>query len=103
VRFVKIAAPDLGARNMRGNRQHRYTRTVTVEQAVDQMQVTGAATAGADRELAGEMGLGAGGERRGFLMPGMNPVDIAAPPQRFRDAVEAIADHTVDAADTNRM
>ena len=49
---------------------------VAVEQAVDQVQVARAAAAGADRELAGEMGLGAGRESRRLLVAGMHPVDV---------------------------
>jgi hypothetical protein len=46
---------------------------VAVEQTIDEMQVAGPAAAGADRELAGEMGFASGGKRRDFLVPDMNP------------------------------
>jgi hypothetical protein len=40
-------------RDMRRNAEHRDPRAVAVEQAVDEMQVAGSATASADREFDG--------------------------------------------------
>src|ERR1700677_2497072 len=47
--FLKITAPDLIARYMRGNGQNRNAATMTVIQAIYQVQITWATTAGAHR------------------------------------------------------
>ena len=49
---------------------------MAIEQAVDEVQIARAATAGADRELAGQMRLGARGEGRHFLVADVNPLDL---------------------------
>ena len=59
------------------------------------MQIARPATAGADRQLAGELRLGAGREGRGLLVARVYPVDIATLSQRFGDAVQTIADDAV--------
>jgi hypothetical protein len=72
---------------------------MAIEQPVDQVKVSGPAAAGADSELAGEMGLGAGCEGGDFLMPDMNPFDLALAAQRVGEPVEAVADDAVDSFD----
>jgi len=51
--FLEVAAADLVAGNLRRDRQHRHAAAVAVIQAVDQVQIAGAATAGANRQAAG--------------------------------------------------
>src|SRR5205823_413925 len=68
---------------------------MAIEQAVDQVQVAGPAAAGADRELAGEMRLGAGSKGRGLFVADVNPVDAFATAQRIGESVERIADDAV--------
>ena len=68
---------------MRGDRDDGHARAVAIEQAVDEMEVAGAAASRADGEFAGDMRVGAGGERRDLLMADMQPLDPAAmAPQR---------------------
>ena len=50
---LKVINADFAARDMRCQGQHWHTAAMGVEQAVDQMQVAGAATAGAHGQLAG--------------------------------------------------
>jgi hypothetical protein len=78
---LKIGAADLRARDVRRDRQHRHARPVAVEEAVDQVEITGTATARADRELSGEMRLGAGREGRGLLVAHVHPLDFLLPAQ----------------------
>src|SRR5207245_1727330 len=59
--LLKVAASDLRAWNVRGDGEHRDATAVTVVEPVDQMEVPGAATSGADRQPAGEMRVRAGG------------------------------------------
>ena len=61
------------------------------------MQVAGAATAGADGKLAGQMGLGTGGEGAGLLVPHVHPVDPLHAAQRIGEAVQRIARNAIDA------
>ena len=96
--LLEIAAADLGAGNLGGDREHRHAVAMAVEQTVDEMQVARPAAAGADRELAGHVRLGAGGERRHLLVAHVHPAD-AAGAQGFGEAVERIADDAPDAFD----
>jgi hypothetical protein len=73
---------------------------MSFKQAVDQVQVAWTATPSTNREFARQMGFRAGGKSRSLFMSCMYPFDIATLAQRVRYAVEAIADNTVDAADT---
>jgi hypothetical protein len=53
MRLLEIAAPDLGRGNLRRDGQHRHPRALTIEQAIDQVQVARPAAPCADRELTG--------------------------------------------------
>src|SRR5580704_9986321 len=79
MRLLEIVRADLGRGNLRCYRHHRNARALAVEQAVDKVQVAGAATSGADREAAGNVGVGAGGEGGDLLVPHVQPFDPAAP------------------------
>ena len=98
--FLKIAAADFGRRDLRGNGEHRHARAVAIEQAVDQVQIARSAAAGADRELAGQMRLGARREGRDFLVPDMHPFDLALAANRVGQPIQAVADDAVDPLDT---
>src|SRR5260221_13329900 len=99
VRLLEIAAADLGGGDLRGDRQHGHTRPMRVEQAVDQVQIAGSAGAGADRKLASDVGFAGCCEGSHLLMAHMNPFDLAAAAQRFRETIEAVADNPEDAPD----
>ena len=60
-------------------------------EAGDQMSAAGAGGAGAHREVAGELGLAGGSERRSFLMADANPFD-AASADRVGERVQRVAD-----------
>jgi hypothetical protein len=95
---LEIVDADLAAGDMRGDRQHRHATALAVEQPVDQVQIARPAAARAYRELAGQMRLGAGGKRRAFLVPDVNPVDLAGAAQRVGEAVQRIADDAIESA-----
>jgi len=91
-----------------GDRQHRHAAALAVEQPVDQVKVAGAAAACAHGQLAGHVGLGAGSEGRAFLVPHVNPLDLAVDvalhaPQRIGEAVERITDDAVHALDAGLL
>ena len=91
--LLEIPGADLGGRDLRSNAEHRHARAMAIEQPVDQVKVSGSAAAGADGEFTGEMGLGAGCEGGDFLMPDMNPFDLALAAQRVGDPMlRAVAD-----------
>ncbi|MCY1239023.1 hypothetical protein D9M72_517930 [compost metagenome] len=108
VGFLEVAAADLLTRNVRGDGQHRRARAVGVVQAVDQVQVAGAARAGADGQPAGQLGFGRGGERSCLLVPHVDPVDAALlGAARLADGVdnrvEAVAHDPVDSLHTGSL
>jgi hypothetical protein len=100
--LLEITGADLGRRYLRGDGEHRHSRAVTVEQAVDQVQIAGPAAAGADGELTGQMRFRASREGRDLLVPNVDPVDLALSPERVGEAVEAIADNAIDPLDASR-
>ena len=73
--LLEVTAADLGAGDVGGDGEHRDAAAMGVEQSVDQVEVTGTATAHADREFAGESSLGGGCESSGFLVADMLPGD----------------------------
>ena len=50
VGFLKVAAADFMAGDLRRDSEDRHTAAVTVVEAVDQMRISGTATAGAHRQ-----------------------------------------------------
>src|SRR5262249_33644722 len=94
---LKVVGADFRGRNVSGDRQDRHTRTVAVEQAVDQVQVTRSATAGADREVSGQVRLGAGSERGHLLVPDVDPLDRPLPPNGSVETIQAVADDAINA------
>ena len=75
---------------------------MAVEQTVDEVQVAGPATAGADGERAGEMSVGTGRERSDLLVAHMEPLDLALAADRVGQAVQAVADDAVDPLHASR-
>src|SRR5882672_8496713 len=69
MRFLEKGAADFGRRDVGGDCQHWDTRTVAIEQAVDEVQVAWSAASSADSQFAGQVGLGAGGEGGDLLVP----------------------------------
>src|SRR5882672_3770173 len=94
--FLKISGADLGRRDLRRNGKHRHARAMAVEQSVDEMQVSGPATARAHRELTGQMRLGARREGCHLLVPDMHPLDPTLAAQRVGQSVQAVADDAID-------
>jgi hypothetical protein len=52
----------------------------------------------AHRQLAGQCGVGGGGERRGFLVTHVFPTDLRGAADRVGETVEAVARYAVHAA-----
>lgn len=103
VRFLKIASADFGRRYLRGNGQHRDPRAMAVEQAVDKVEIARAAASGAHGQFAAEMGFGPCREGGCLFMAGMDPLYVASLSQRFREPVQAVADHPIYPLDPRRI
>jgi hypothetical protein len=96
VRFLKIVASDLGARNLRGDGENRNTTAMAVIEAIDQMEIAGAATPRAHRQISGQMRFSASCKSGSFFVSYMDPLEIVAGVNRIRDAVEGVAGQSVD-------
>src|SRR5258706_1475493 len=94
--FLKIPRAEFGRRNLRRDGKHWHARPLTVEQAVDEVQIAGSAASGADRKLASQMCLGTGRESRDLLVPHMHPFDLALATDRIGQPVQAVADDAID-------
>jgi hypothetical protein len=79
MRGLEIVDADLAAGDVRCYREHGNPTAVTFEQAIDQVEIAGAAAARTDRKLTREMRFGAGRERRRFLVAHVDPVDALVP------------------------
>jgi hypothetical protein len=94
---LKIVDPDLAARDMGGNRQDRHAAALAIEQAIDQMEIAGTTAARAHGKVPSEMSFGSRSESGSFLMAHVDPIDRFSSPERVRNTVEGVANHTVDA------
>jgi len=75
---------------------------MAIEEAVDQMKVTGTTTPSADGKLASDVRIGARGERRHFLMANVNPVNGFLSAYLVDYSIERIADYSIDPLDPGR-
>ncbi len=66
------------------------------------MQVPWPAAAGADGERSGQMRFGAGREGGHLLVADMHPLDLGLAANGIGQAVEAVANNTIDSFDTRR-
>ena len=98
VGLLEIAAADFVAGDLRGDGQNGDAAAVAVIESVDEVEIAGAAAAGAYGEVAGEMGFSTGGEGGDFFVAEMDPVEFAGGTDGFGDAVEGVAGDAVDAA-----
>src|SRR6202049_3031619 len=76
VGLLKISAPDFIAWNLRRNGEDRNTAAMAVIEPIDQMQVTGTAAAGADRQTPCEMRFRTSSKGCGLFISYMNPLNL---------------------------
>src|ERR1700737_3770624 len=93
--FLEISGAKLGRRDLRRNGKHWHTRPLTVERAIDEVQIAGAAAPGADRKLSCQMRLGAGRESCDLLVPYMHPFYLALATDRIGQSIQAVADDAI--------
>ena len=89
--LLEIRTTDFVAGDLRGNGQNRDTAAVTVEQAVNQMDIAWPATSSADRQFTGEMGLCTGGKGSRLFVAYVNPFDFLVPADLFQDGIQGIS------------
>ena len=74
VRLLKISAADFVAGNLRRNGQHGDSPTMTIIEAVDQMEIAWTAASGAHGQLFGQLCFCAGSEGRCFFVSDRHPL-----------------------------
>ena len=86
---------------MPGDRQHRLAVQLGVVQPVEQVDAAGAGGRQADAQPPGELGVAAGHERGGLLVPHLDEADLVlVRAQRLHDAVDAVAGQAEDSVDS---
>ncbi len=75
--FLLIVAADRVARLLTGNGEDRHVVEPRVIKPGDEMRGAGPRGRDADAEFAGEFGVGRGHERRHFLVPRLDELDLA--------------------------
>ena len=95
--FLEVAAADLLAGDLRGNREHRHAAAVAIVKAIDQVQIARPAAAGADRNLPGEMALCTGRKGGRLFMAHVHPFDLLVPANGVGDPVQRVAGDAIDA------
>ncbi len=96
VRLLKIRRTKLSTGNLRRNRQDRNAAAMTIEETVDEMQVTGTTASGADREPIRQMRFRASSKSRRFLVPHVDPLDLFMFADGIRESIERISRQAVD-------
>jgi hypothetical protein len=69
---------------------------MTVIQSVDEVQVAGSTTAGADREVAGELSLCARGKGGCLLVAHVNPTHVLMLADAIGDSIQGVTSNSVD-------
>ena len=87
MRLLTVPTPDLGTRNLGGDRQHGNTAAMTIVEPINQMQVTRSTAAGTHGQPAGQMCLGAGGKGRALFVPDTYPADVVSLANRIGNSV----------------
>jgi hypothetical protein len=95
VRFLKVAAAHLLARYLCGDCQHRHAAAMAVVQTIDQVQIAGAAAAGAHRNLPRKLALRPRRERGGLFVAHVHPRNLPVAANRVGEAVQRIARKTI--------
>ena len=95
----KKSDAELGERHLAADREHRRVRLLRVVEPVEQVDGARTDRAHADAERPGQLGLGAGGERAGLLVPYADPLQAVVAADRVGDRVQGVADDAPDRSD----
>src|SRR5258705_4371472 len=91
-----IIDSDFAAGDVGGDCQNRHAIALAVEQAVDQMKVAWTAAPGTYRKAPGKMSFSSRCKCSGLFMTHVNPVDRLSSPQRVCQAIERVANDSLD-------
>jgi hypothetical protein len=100
VDLLLVAAAERHRLLLADDRDDRLVVELGVVEAVQQVDRTGTGGGHADADLAGELRVGAGGERRDLLVAHLHELDLVADlVERAQQTVDAVAGVAVDAID----
>ena len=100
VGLLEVAAADLGAGDVRRDREDRRAVALAVVEPVQQVQAARAGRAEHRGRAARDLGVRAGGEGARLLVADVHELDVAlVPPQGVDDRVGRVADDPVDLPD----
>ncbi len=71
--LLKIPSADFGTRDVGRDREDRYTGSMAIKEAIDEVEIARPAATGAHRQLSRQMCLRTRRESRCLFMPSMNP------------------------------
>ena len=102
VGLLEVAASDLGAGDVGGDREDGRCVALAVVQPVEQVHAAGSRRAEHGGRPAGDLGVRPGGEGAGLLVAHVHELDVAVvPAQGVDDRVGRVADDAVDLADSD--
>jgi hypothetical protein len=96
MRLLKVTTSDLVTWNLCCNRKYRHAIPMAIEETVDEVKIARATTASAHSDLSCEMGLRSGSKRGCLFVPHMHPFDLFTFPDYLGQAIQRIANHSVD-------
>ena len=97
VDVLLVVRADQVVEGVAGDRQHRLAVALGVVEAVEQVDAARPGRGQADAQPAGVLGVAAGGERGGLLVPHLDEADLVlVRAQRLEDAVDAVAGEAED-------
>ena len=99
VDLLEEVGAQLGERHLPADGQHGSMRFPGVVEPVEQVQRARSDGAHADSERAGQLGLGAGGERARLLVTHADPLHALLAADRVGHRVQGVADHAPDVPD----
>ncbi len=100
VGLLEVAAADLGAGDVGGDREDRCAVALAVVQPVDEVQASGARGSQHRGGTSGDLGVGTRGEGAGLLVADVDELDVGlVPAQRVDDRVRRVADDAVHLPD----
>jgi hypothetical protein len=97
MRLLKVHASDLVAGDVCGDGENGNAAAVAVEEAVDEMEISGPAACGADGERASEVGFGSGGEGGDLFVADVHPLKRAVFAKGIGEAIQGVSRESVDA------
>ena len=98
--LLEVVAADLGARDVRCDREYGSTVALAIVEAVEQMEAARARRAEHRRRPPGDLCRRARGERAGFLVAHVHELDVGlVAPHRIDDRVRRVPDDPEDLRD----